>query len=360
MSETKTDKKTKLLDILIYSRKGIIKVDPPEEAKKLPFVKHIPRDGRAISNYSFYDHKNKDWIRYIPIGQGKLARIDGGKVVFGGYLASKPENPDQDLTFPLGTFIIQHLSFREMINVIHGLESDFHNCSSILEKYLLLSSLPKAQREGAWQLQTVELESLIVIIRSIYDLLQKISKLAAAQIRNLHEPHDRIVMDLPDSFATIVMHGSRRRSKDELIERYRLPSPLAEFYFTESEHFQWLRDLRDAVEHHGKSPGMIFDIEDGMAIKADEEPWSFLPIWKPELLRPNGLGSLRAIFLYLVSQALELTTRYVRAYSSCIAVPLAIGPGYRFYIRDFFSHHLVNLRSSLESPWERVAKSKTP
>lgn len=349
---------TKLIDILIYSRTGITKLDPPEEAKKLPYVKHLPKDGRAISNYSFYDHENKDWVRHIALGNGKLSRIAGGKVIYGGYLASKPENPEKDLIFPLSTFLIQHLSFREIINVLLGLEDDFHNCSSILQKYLLISLLPKEQRDGAGQLLLVELEYLLIVIRSLYDLLQKISKFAAALIRSLDEPHNRIVAELPDSFAKVVMHGSHRRSKDELIQRYQLPPPIAEFYVAESEHFQWIRDLRDEIEHHGKSPRLIFDIEDGMAIKADEAPWSFLPIWRPELLRQNGLGSLRAVFLYLISKALELTTRYVRAYSSCIKVPPAIGPGYMFYIRDYFSHHLVDLLSSLNNPWERAVESK--
>lgn len=355
----KSDKnKTKVIELVMGSRKGIIKTDPPEEAKKLPYVTHLPNDGRAISNHSFYDHENKDWILYLPIKNGKLARIAGGEVVTGGYLASKSANPSKDLEFPLGTFIIQHLSFRGIINLLYGVESDFHNCSSILEKYLLISLQSKEQRDGAIQLFVAELEYLVIIIRSIYDLLQKISKLAAALVRNLDEPHNRIVEELPDSFAKVVMHGSHRRSKGELIERYRLPPPLAEFYIAESEYFQWLRDLRVAIEHHGKSPGLIFNIEDGIAIKYEEAPWSFLPIWRPELLRPNGLGSLRAVFLYLVSEALGLTTRYVKAYASCIAVPPAIGPGYKFYIRDYFSHHLVSLRSSLESPWERNTESK--
>lgn len=350
--------KTKVIKIVMSSRKKAVKTDPPEEAKKLPYVKHLPNDGRAISNHSFYDYENKDWILHIPIGHGKLARIAGGEVVVGSYLASQPANPSKDLEFPLGTFLIQHLSFRDIINLLYGLESDFHNCSSILEKYLLISLQSKEQRDGAIQLLVAELEYLVIIVRSIYDLLQKISKLAAALIRNLHEPHNRIVKELPDSFAKVVMHGSRRRSKDEIIQQYQLPPPLAGFYVAESEHFQWLRDLRVAIEHHGKSPGLIFNIGDGIAIKSDEEPWPFLPIWRPELLKPNGLGSLRAVFLYLVLKALELTKQYVKAYASCIAVPPAIGPGYRFYIRDYFSHHLVSLRLTLESPWERATESK--
>lgn len=345
---------TKIMDSLTSSKKRIVQADPPEEAKKIPYVKNIPHDGRDISNHTFYDHENKDWILHLPIGKGKLARIRGGEVVVGGYLASQSENPDKDLAFPLGTFIIQHLSFRDTLSVLYSLESDFHNCSSILEKYLLISLRPKEQRSGTDLLLAGELEYLVIIIRSIYDLLQKISKSVTAIIRNLQEPYNRIVEDLPDSFAKIVISGSRSRTKDELIERYKLPLPLAKFYIAESEHFQWLRDLRVAVEHHGKSPGTIFDLEDGMAVKTDEAPWSFLPIWKPELIRKNSLGSLRAVFLFLVSEVLKLTTRYERAYTSCIAIPPAIGPGYRFYIRDYFSHHLVNLTSALESPWERA------
>lgn len=350
----KKNKETQLLKLLVYSRKEIIKLDKYEEAKKIPYVKNIPKDGRIIYNYSFYDHDKDDWIRHIHISGRRLGRIAGGQVVVGGYLASNPEKADKDLEFPLGTFIIQHLSFRKIINVFSGLIADFHNCSSILQKYILISSLPQGERVGAEQLLLTELEYLLVIIRSIYDLVQKISKFASELIKYPNEPYKPMVSDLPNSFAKVVLHGSQSRSSDEINKKYNLPPPIADFYFKESKYFIWLRDLRDMIEHHGKSPGLIFDTKDGFAIKRDESPWSNLPIWKPNILRPNGLGPLRAVFLYLISEAFELTKRYKKAYSSCIAVPPAIGPGYKYYIRDYFSHHLVSLGSSLKIPWERT------
>ncbi|MBW1728499.1 MAG: hypothetical protein JRI96_17205 [Deltaproteobacteria bacterium] len=331
---------------------------PLEEIKKLPYVEVFPRDGRAIFLRSFYDHENEDWILHLEAEPGKLARVAGGETIVGSYFAARPANPEKDLEFPLGTFIAQHLSFPDVASSLEALESDFHNCSAILEKYLLISRRPKEMREGASQLAPAELEYLVIINRSLYDLLQKLSKRATALVRSSFEPHDKIMEDLPDSFARVVLDGSCRRSEQKLTHRYRLPAPLAQFYLMEAEHFQKLRDLRVAIEHHGRSLGPIFDLDEGMAVAVDEEPWSNLSIWGTQLIRGNRLGSLRAVFVYLILEALEMTTRYAKAYASCVAIPPAIGPGYRLYLRDYYSHHLVSLRATLESPWERVTESE--
>jgi hypothetical protein len=329
-----------------------------EELDKLPYVKNKPTDGRSIFLRAFYDHDHDDWILYMEVEPGRLDRIVGGETVVGAYLAARPAVPGKDLDFPLGTFLTQHLSLPDVATSLDALESDFHNCSAVLEKYLLISLQPREKRDGASQLLAVELEYLITVIRSIYDLLQRLSKRATSLLKSVHEPHERIVDELPESFAKVALHGSHPRSEEDLVKRFRLPIPLAKFYIAETEHFQRLRDLRVSIEHHGQSVGPIFDLDEGMAIAVDVEPWRSLPIWCPELIRNQRLGSLRAVFAFLISQALEMTTRYAVAFASSVTLPLAIGPGYRLYLRDYFSHHLVSLTATIRSPWERQPTNK--
>ena len=324
-----------------------------EELNKLPYVKNQPTSGQVVILRSFYDHQNDDWILFMEAEPGRLGRIKGGEVVSGSYFSERPATPEKDLIFPLGTFITQYLSFPNVAGPLSALESDFHNFSAILEKYQLITQQPREKRGGISQLLSVELEHLVIVIRSVYDLIQKLSKHATALIKSIDEPRRTIVENLPDSFARVTLDGSRLRSEEELIERYRLPPPLARFYVDESMHFQAFRDLRVAIEHYGRSLDRVYDLDEGMAIAVDEDPWRSLPIWRPELIRNERLGSLRAVFAYLIFHAIEMTTNYARAYASCVAVPPAIGPGYNLYFRDYFSHHLVNLPETLEYPWER-------
>lgn len=328
---------------------------PLDEFDKVPYVQLKPTDGRVVFLRSFYDHNQEEWVLYVPFRPGELVRLAGGEPIVGTYFSDAVVDDSRDYEFPLGTFVTQHLSYPDVASSLGFIESDLHNFGAILEKYLLVANQPEADRQGATQLLAAEFEYLVILVRSLYDLLQKLSKRAAALIKSVEEPHGRIVEDLPDSFAKVVLDGSRLRSQEELQESYRLPPPIAAFYVAEALQFQRIRDLRVSIEHHGRSAGPFFDLKEGMAIAIQDQPWASLPIWRAALVRNERLGSLRAVFLFLVSECLEMLTRYAKAYASCIAVPPAIGPGYWLFLRDYFSHHLVSVKQELLNPWERAS-----
>lgn len=332
-----------------------------EELDKLPYITHKPNDGRTVFLRSFYDFGVDKWVLYLANQEDKLIRLKGGEPIVGTYIAEKAVIKDKDYYFALGTFIIQHLSFPGVVSALDSLQTDLHNLNSILEKYLLISLHPKTNRMGISQLFIAELEYLIIHIRSIYDILQKLSKRALALARQVDSDTSstRAIDDLPDSFAKVTIEGTRIRSKDELIERYRLLEPIADFYSKEASLFKIIRDLRVSIEHHGKTVRIIYDLDDGMAISTQDEPWSQLPIWRPENLRNNSLGSLRLVFLYLISETINMLSRYAQAFSSCIILPPPICKGYQLYVRDHYSYHLVNLESDIANPWERIGRESS-
>ena len=63
------------------------------------------------------------------------------------------------------------------------------------------------------------LEHLIVVIRSLYDLLQKLSKRSSAKVVSLGEVKRRVIKELPDSFADIALKGGLARSENEIIQK---------------------------------------------------------------------------------------------------------------------------------------------
>ena len=273
----------------------------------------------------------------------------------GSYLGFQPADPKKDFEFSLGTFVVQHLSFGEIVNTLSTLVSDLHNCSAVLEKFLLISNQDKSLMDGKHLLLSTELEYLVIVIRSIYDLLQKLSKYAAALIRNPEKPQIRGI-SLPDSFAKIVLDGERVRSTDEIRNKFNLPESLAKFYASKAIHFKWLREFRVAIEHHGHNPPIIFDLDDGVAVSLRDYPWNTLSVWQDnqDFIRNNHLGSLHAVFVYLISEVIETTSQYSNAFSEAILLPPAVEPGIKFYVRNYFSHHLVDLNHTMQSPWERL------
>jgi hypothetical protein len=327
-----------------------------DEFREFPYYRNVPKDDRTIFLNPLFDHERNDWVLLVQTAPDKLQRLMGGEPIVSFYLGFQPADPERDFEFDLGTFVVQHLSFQGITGSLFSLENDVHNCAAILEKYLLISNRDKKQRDGNNLLLRTELEYLVVVIRSFYDLLQKLSKNAAALVREVDEPRRRVIQDLPQSFADVVLQSDQPRTAEQIQEKFNLPPSLAGFYASEAEYFKWLRDLRVAIEHHGHTPSLIYDVDDGAAVNITEYPWNRISIWnKPEFIRNEHLGSLRLVFVFLIKQAMEMTARYAHAFAESIPLPSAIEPGIKLYARDQFSHHLVNMQEIMDSPWERLS-----
>ena len=149
---------------------------PVDEVRKLPYVDQMPTDGRPILLRPFYDHERKVWISYVPVGDGKLGRLAGGEVIVGSYFARAPADVLVDLEFPAGTLIAQCASFTGVIGALASLENDFFDLACILRKYELIATQSRADSMSASLLLSSELAYLIITVRSLYDILQKLSK----------------------------------------------------------------------------------------------------------------------------------------------------------------------------------------
>jgi hypothetical protein len=330
---------------------------PVSEISKLPYVKRVPTDGRIVFLLPYYDAEARDWVLNLPVAKNQLGRLAGGEPVVSSYLATRPANPSTDYPFMLGTFVAQHLSFQGVAGALSRIEADIYQFCAVLEKYHLIAEHSR-KRQFVELLYASELEYLVVLVRSVYDLLQKLSKHAAALVHSLDAPRRRLIADLPDRFSQIVLHGDQPVTAEGITKKFGLPGPLAKFYEAESARFQILRDLRDSIEHHGETIPTIFQLEEGAAVSTSEPPWSSFPIWKPELLHKNNLGSLRLLFAHLIAEALEMTARYTAAYATCVAIPGALSDGIHLFLRHPFSHHLISLDRVLREPWERTVTER--
>ena len=204
-----------------------------------------------------------------------------------------------------------------------------------------------------------ELGYLLILVRRFYDLLQKVMKEAGALVKDIHNTSRSLLHSLPDSFADIVEFKDQTRTSEEIMNKWNLPKQIADFYVSEAKHFLLVRSIRVDLEHRGKSTGTIFDHPDGFAVSISSPPWLDFPIWNAAAKRPNDLGSVRALMAYLINDALDLGSRFVKAFWSCIGTPKAIANDINCYLRNPFSHHLVMLPIMLARPWERFKYSDT-
>ena len=198
------------------------------------------------------------------------------------------------------------------------------------------------------------LEHLVVVIRSTYDLLQKFIKSAAAIVYRVDDRERKLIQELPDSFARVVLDGDRPRSADEIAQRFGLPLPLAKFYANDSEFFRTLRDLRVGIEHYGNQLPTIFSLDDGLAVPVGSTLGRNLAFGTSKKLKiENRFGSLRTVYGYLIQHTIDTLNTFPAAYRSCVAVPSELSPGIRVFLRNLSGRHLVGLPRLMCDPWRQ-------
>jgi hypothetical protein len=327
----------------------IMKID------EIPYLTHIPRDGRSLLLQPWYDVDSAAWHNYWQINPGEFIRMQIVGFTCGIYYATKPFAPD-DLEVPLANLIAQHLSFPTVAEALYSLIDDVHLLSATMEKLELLRtlSLSKDEKISSFLVET-ELEYLFTLIRSMYDVLQTIAKGIG---KVLVKADGRPIKQLPDSFADIALYDNTPRTFDNLQTKYELPPPLAKFYVAESVRFLLIRQIRTELEHRGKRLPSVFVTEQGFGIstKWHNTSWSNLDVWKMHELQPNDIGSVRALAAFLSESFLNTINNFEQSLRNTIApalLPPAVSNGNNIYLTNPSVGRLLNLASIYKDPWSK-------
>jgi hypothetical protein len=330
---------------------------PISEIRRLPFVDNAPRDGRNIVLESYFDSDAREWHLYLEVEEGQLGRIAGGEPVYGGYLSKIPADPSRDIELPFATLITQHLSFPKVHGRLKAVENDFHQCAAIMEKYQRFWLRRAESGFHTNLLVASELEYLLLLMRSLYDLIHAIVAEIAQMLVALDGTNRRPARQLPDSFNSVVMNGNQFRSGDEIVAKYGLPLAVADWYVLEAPVFRELRRLRDGIAHHGRTVPTIFELPEGLAFDATDPTWREFTLWPPERRVREKFGSVRALFAGVILNALSSTTEFEKALRRSVQLPPAVGNDIKSYIRSPFGAHLVALPEVFSSPWEGAIDS---
>ena len=245
-----------------------------EQLRKLPYLRNVPKDGRTVPLLTFFRRTAQDWHLYLPVKPGELGRLAGGEPISGSYLASAPADPGIDFELKLGTLIVQHMSFSDLLEQFGKLENDVHRCSAVLETYDVLWAVRASKERSASLLIQSQLEYLLFLLRAMYDVLQAVVQIVARKLVLVGGDGRPALKNLPHSFSDIVIKDRQFRPLGEIQSRWKVPCPLAEWYVSEGPFFQLLRDLRDGIAHQGANPPTVFETEWGFAIAPDAPPWS--------------------------------------------------------------------------------------
>ncbi len=304
----------------------------------------------------WYDTASKSWYLCIEKKPGDFIRMRPAAMASGLYYAVKPAS-SHDLELPLATLVAQHLSFPPVANAMYRLIDDIHLLSASLEKLELLWQFTPHGTVSEFLVES-ELEYQFVLVRAMYDVLQTMAKEVGRLLRT--SEGKRTVTELPDTFASAALDGDRPRTVQELVAKYRLPIPLAYFYYSHSERFLKVRAIRVAIEHQGKRLPQVFVMKRGFGISTKGSPsWSSLEVWNQHELLPNGIGSVRALATFLAESMLDTLVAFEAALRSTIApqlLPRAVSEGNRIFVTNPSIGRLSNLATAAASPWTDVTE----
>lgn len=329
-----------------------------EELKKVPYLTHIPSDGRSVFLQPFFDKDASAWKMFIPQGP-KLTWIFSEPVEC-HYFSETNADPQRDMYLKLTDVITRCYSYPFAMDVLLQLVDKIIFSAVVVEKYFLSLIRYRVTRDPLIaNLVTTDLEYLFANARSEYDLLQK------------------LFSNLWDSRTGIKMKGSFRKvvqkSRKELQSQYSLPEPILEYYMSSKNFFLKIRAIRDAIFHPPVQRAMqplrpVLCDDDGFAVM-NRLFNSFSPtfdIWPQEKTKPNGLVSVLALISYVNKMILDECDRFSDALLLTIPPPPAITESHKLFLRSPYVHHHLKAEKYLEEQWvrgdlgSRLTPSTTP
>lgn len=318
-------------------------INPAEIAAKMPHVDAAALQGRTMLLMPFWD--GAAWNMWVDAPPGQLIKVQIVEPIRSNYLANDPANKD-DILIPFVDFMWQRASWPEVARQILGICHDFHQLATIAAK---LEHLYEARESIDANLLTSfvqnEIEQLIIVARSIFDLIQEvIAHFWNDRIRLLDPASETIRRrrKMPDTFAKIALNGDLARTAEEIAQRYGVPPRTSAMFAKNTPFFLSLRRSRDGIVHGGSSVDHVFATEKGFCVDPKSKYYSGFP-WKPEHHHNENIVSLRPWIANVVLRTIEACSEIMSSLASEIPFPPPIAPAHQIYIRDPANRALIRL-----------------
>jgi hypothetical protein len=316
-----------------------------KEFTKVPYLDHVPTDGRTVFLAPYLDVTDNRWKMQVPKGK-ELAWIYA-EPIEACYYAETVADPSKDLYLEIIDVIARHYSFDSALRTSLELLKRILNCAVVLEKYFQwLHQFRTTKNIRVANMVQTDLEFLFGNVRTAYDLTQ--TAFNELWIRT-KQPK------LKSSFASMV-----QMKADDLRSRYRLPEPMIDFYAAANSFFMKTREIRDRIYHYvPQSTGLIESIVlcdvDGFALPRNnifpDMMSSAFDIWPSDKVRPNGLVSVLALVSYVSGNLIEATEDFSRALIKSVVPLKSVTSSYRLFLRSPYAPHLLNLKRYLGEQW---------
>jgi len=349
------------------------------DLENLPFIDNIPSDGRVIPSIDFFDMKTKKIRLFLP-HEGKYMEMNtGGRDILKGvYWGKKPANPKKDLYLRLINILSNNFSFSDpkgknkgLIDLTHNLTQDIHNFGAVIHKQFIIwdyikSLNKKPSRSNAYDIYATEIEYLMGLVRSFFDLIYqifielsnmsipKMININLKKVNTLGKFSDKIIRDIE----------VKKLSQTNVLKSYDLTDTFVAFFETILPLFRLSRRIRDAIYHGGKTPRIIFITKNGPGLGMQKlNPYfkdffsSFKDFFKhDENFNNNLLENDIVSLFYFINGIIGYSLDYAELFGQTISsfykkMPEKISNDYNLFIKGPEIKYINKIPDHMRDAW---------
>ncbi|MEF2549592.1 hypothetical protein VQ045_21000 [Aurantimonas sp. E1-2-R+4] len=302
----------------------------------IPYLDTSALDGRFLATLSFYDN---GWRMWLAAGEQREQLIEiKGEPAEACYFAAAPV-VISDLYLPFFDFLSQRANYLQIKYAFSGIKDDLFNLSGSLAKLALLDQSHQAVPHGLSRMATSEVEYIVMVMRSLFDLFQEAMVKLWDRVTLLDASVTKC--KLKPSFADMLRYKGEPSSAEEIASRFGLPINIAACYARGNAIFDNLKRLRDNLVHQGSPLPHIFGSEAPFLIARRDNPFPEIEVWHDDERRPNDLVPLLPVLETLIYRSFRVCDELAEAFASVVQFPPPVAPDMAIFARGDFTDHLV-------------------
>jgi hypothetical protein len=326
-----------------------------DELRKIPYLEARAVAGNRLVSIAPYWNGDQ-WHVWIP-NAGSLIEMHPRDAMQTNYVAKEPAS-DADLLIPFIDFMWQRAGWARSERLVDAIIDDFRAMAASAAQIRTAFDARKMLGPGvAVSFVTTQIEHLVTVARSVFDLLQEtIAELWASCVELEDHEADarRKAHGLPKTFSKMVLMEKRRiATAQEIADRFGVPFTLATAYAQQATFFLKLREFRnDAVHGFTRAP-LVFETDQGFCVSPAEKPFRDFAGWKDTHRFNDRLVSIVPWVADVVLRTIGASSTLILALAAEIEFPPEIAPGHRVFMRAENNRALLHLAevTAGASPW---------
>jgi hypothetical protein len=315
--------------------------------------------GRSVVLAPLWD--GCEWKSWVPVDSGRLVKLSIVDVAQSHYLAKEAEN-EKDIHIPFVELMWQHMSWPDIWKSASSLSQDIHlfaTSAAKLEHFY--EARDQIDRGLIAAFVNSEIEHMLVVARSMFDLLQEVlAKFWNNHVRLIDGELERSRKQRPmqTTFSKTVLEKEALRTAEQIAQKYSIPTSTAQMYAKHAPFFKSVRGARDSIVHFGKTPDSVFVTNRGFCVNP-KAPYFSDFVWSSGHYYNENIVTLVPWLSWLVGGTLEACSDILFSLSGQIQFPPPLAPDHHLFLRDPSNPALLRLARAAQDPdhWWREPRS---